>query len=700
MFENADALRKLAALNPTPEKRKFDPSQGSGSNDLNLQLTEAVSACDVERVRSLGGQGARPTAADGDGELPIHLACRCGDPAMVCNLIKELSQLRGFDPNAQNRAGATALHSAAARCDASVVRMISALPGFDGRACNKGTVGKMQTPGHYAVKDNSHYMEVLSALAEVDGFNVNAHDERGMGILNYAAQNRYADAIGWMSTHGISEDEMYGWDRHGQCAIYWAAENEAADTMQAILELDGYSFLEQMRRYRHPETGVEDDQCRDPLVSAIEDNADILIRKVADHLRARGEATTEIIEEIFDAQLDCMPNGDPEGTLMKLAVQLGSLECIVELYLAGASTSIYDLLPAIVGAKHVPRLAEGCCDAVRKRFEDDFGASNVAVESVEVNTACPDGLINVFLSALDVFRAKHGRVPPTRFLWHCSTVPEIVLRSGLNGNFASMDLNVYGVGLYVATDAKLSGYYARPDEHGVCTMLLVLTMLGKTGVREPLIGIEEESMDDATLKASMAEMQVDLTQPQHRNPPIGCDSAIGPHAKEVVVYSSTAALPAFVVRYRLLNGELTNPYTADTASRCHGRSGELAVGVGAEYLRSLQEVPPLLQGAVAADEFGVEGVLDIEDDARLLPMGTFPTTRAAAVELRRKVQTDGFSAPGKSLSVDSPKVKLWAKVGELTREVEWLRAQLGELQQVEAENMALKIARGSKIEGK
>ena len=610
---------------------------------------------------------------------------------MVCDLINALSQLHGFDPNAKSTRGASVLHSAAKKCDASVVRLNSALPGFDGKACTKGLVGTMVTPGHCATM-NPNCIEVLNALADVDGFDINAHNGDGMGVLSYAVQMKRADIVSWMDTHGISEGEMYGLDRFDQCAIFWAGHNKAADVIQAILDLDGYSFLEQVRRFRHPETGVKDNSECDPLVDAIAENSDVLIRKVAEHLRARGEATPEIIAEIFDAELPCMP-GSAKGTLMQQAVQLGSLECIIEMYLAGAASSIYDLLPAIVGTKHVPHLAEGCCEAVRARFIADFGESNVAVESVEVNTACPDGLINVFRSALDVFRSKHGCVPPTRFMWHSSTVPEIVMQSGLNPNFAAMDLNVYGVGLYVATDAKLSGYYARPDEHGVCTMLLVLTMLGKTGVREPLIGVEEESLDGATLKESMAKMQVDLTQPQHRNPPIGCDSATGPHGKEVVVYSSTAALPALTVRYKLLNHELSNPYTADTASRRHGRHGELAVGVGGEYLRSLREVPPLLQGAAAADGLGVEGALDIDDDARLLPMGTFPTTRAAAVELRRKLQADGFSAPEESLSLSSSKEKLWTKVGELTKEIEWLRAQLGELQEVEAENMALKIAR-------
>ena len=160
------------------------------------------------------------------------------------------------------------------------------------------------------------------------------------------------------------------------------------------------------------------------------------------------------------------------------------------------------------------------------------------------------------------------------------------------------------------------------------------------------------------------------------------------------MYSSTAALPAFCVRYKLLNHQMPNPYTADTASRGSDHAQQAAVmacGVAAEYLRSLRDVPPLLQVAGGSGA-GVEGALEIEDDAKLLPMGSFPTTRAAAVELRRKVRAEGFSA-AETVSIRSSKEELWRKVCDLTKEIEWLKSQLGELQEVEAENMALKVAR-------
>ena len=116
---------------------------------------------------------------------------------------------------------------------------------------------------------------------------------------------------------------------------------------------------------------------------------------------------------------------------------------------------------------------------------------------------------------------------------------------------------------------------------------------------------------------------------------------------------------------------------------------QVQLSEGAEYLRSLRDVPPLLQVA-AGGGASVEGKLDIDEDAKLLPMGTFPTSRMAAIDLRRKVQKEGYSA-AETVSISSSKEELWGKVSDLTKEIEWLKTQLGELQEVEAENMALKV---------
>ena len=126
------------------------------------------------------------------------------------------------------------------------------------------------------------------------------------------------------------------------------------------------------------------------------------------------------------------------------------------------------------------------------------------------------------------------------------------------------------------------------DHDSFCTMLRVLEFLGRVGVREPPVVVEVESTDVEPLRASMDSMGVKLTQPQHRNPTVGCDSTTGPHAKEVVVFNSAQTVPAFIVRY-LLTRTLQDPYLMDTKSRREQMQGN----PHAEYLRPRSAVPEL-----------------------------------------------------------------------------------------------------------
>ena len=109
----------------------------------------------------------------------------------------------------------------------------------------------------------------------------------------------------------------------------------------------------------------------------------------------------------------------------------------------------------------------------------------------------------------------------------------------------------------------------------------------------------------------------------------------------------------------------------------------------AQYLRSLREVPPLLT-APTLGSASVEGEPEIVEDAVLLPTGTFPTSRQEARELRRKVIEEGFSLVDHT-SLSSSKAELWAKCVRQGHELGWLKEQLGKLQQVEAENQALRM---------
>ncbi len=120
--------------------------------------------------------------------------------------------------------------------------------------------------------------------------------------------------------------------------------------------------------------------------------------------------------------------------------------------------------------------------------------------------------------------------PSLIFLWHgCDRqiLPEI-LQHGFKTSFANMTFNAFGVGIYFATDAKLSAYFLtrnvkeqapRPPDPltGRYTIVLACVLAGTVGVREALTGGNE---------AAKAKMKLDLKHPANRNAPVGCDSAL------------------------------------------------------------------------------------------------------------------------------------------------------------------------------
>ena len=206
---------------------------------------------------------------------------------------------------------------------------------------------------------------------------------------------------------------------------------------------------------------------------------------------------------------------------------------------------------------------------------------------------------------------QQSRHAPLAFLWHgCDpSITGEVLREGFKTSFSNLTFNVYGAGIYFATDAKLSAYFVTrnvregrplpPDEHGRYSLLFAAVALGRTGVREALVGGNE---------TEKTQMRADLKHPANRNAPLGCDSATGPHLKEVVVYENALAYPLARVSFRLRAGrQLPDPYAADLAQRA--------------YLRPLTALPVglgrVLTGCGAATPF--DGApWDIDPSARLI----------------------------------------------------------------------------------
>ena len=195
------------------------------------------------------------------------------------------------------------------------------------------------------------------------------------------------------------------------------------------------------------------------------------------------------------------------------------------------------------------------------------------------------------LSSMDVSGTSLNRVlqmyPPLRFLWHgcSSSIVNSILTDGFKVSYSNLSFNVYGAGIYFATDAKLASYFVTtevqskqpssdkpllpPDENGYYSLILAAVSVGTLGQRTPLMGGTETQKET---------MRADLKHPANRNPPVGCDSCGGKHLKEVIIYDNMLAFPVAQVKFKLKeHTRVPDPYSSDNANR--------------SFLRSLHDVP-------------------------------------------------------------------------------------------------------------
>jgi len=175
-----------------------------------------------------------------------------------------------------------------------------------------------------------------------------------------------------------------------------------------------------------------------------------------------------------------------------------------------------------------------------------------------------------------------NKMPPLKCLWHgCDPgILDSVMHEGFKVSYANLSFNVFGAGIYFATDAKLSAYFVSNDVQmqlmrepdpvdGTYSLIFAVVMLGAVGVREALCGGTESEKQ---------RMKGDLKHPANRNPPVGCDSATGTNLKELVVYENTQAFPLARVKFRLrCDATIPDPYSQDAVNR--------------NYLRSLLQLP-------------------------------------------------------------------------------------------------------------
>jgi hypothetical protein len=303
---------------------------------------------------------------------------------------------------------------------------------------------------------------------------------------------------------------------------------------------------------------------------------------------------------------------------------------------AGADTTAPnakgDTAAAIATGTARALLADPLADALQElvRGHVDMGRARPAIEAaLKADLGQDVEVVDVAANANEAIGAsfvasaarmvQQGVDPMPRLLWHgCGPgVLGLLLKDGFKTSFSSLDFNVYGAGVYFAVDARLSTFFLTTNPKtgqpitpnpadGTYTLILAAVLLGRTGVRAPLLaGSESEK----------SSMELALKHPANRNPPVGCHSATGQKMKEVVLYENSCAFPAFTVRFRLpaRAPPLPDPYDEDERTRY-------------SYLRALPDAPRGIlpgwrdaRGAPAElDKGGEEGLAQLVRDAALI----------------------------------------------------------------------------------
>ena len=103
-------------------------------------------------------------------------------------------------------------------------------------------------------------------------------------------------------------------------------------------------------------------------------------------------------------------------------------------------------------------------------------------------------------------------------MWH-GLNPDVldnVLEDGFNTNYASLEFNPYGAGIYFAPDPKLSDFFIRSARGSLGEKKIILSRVacGSIGVR-------------SSIRGSQGQIHAALRDPKNRNPSAGHTSATG-----------------------------------------------------------------------------------------------------------------------------------------------------------------------------
>ena len=177
---------------------------------MEPDLTTAVRAGDVARVRALIAAGADVNVPQGDGATALHWAAHRNDPETAVLLIAA-----GADVDAANALGATPLWLAAANGSAPIVARL-----LEAGADPNVTLRMGETPLMGAARGGS--LPVVARLL-AHGADPNAAErERGQTALMWAAAQRHAGVVRRLARHGA--------DEHARSRVWHQLENTAGNT--------------------------------------------------------------------------------------------------------------------------------------------------------------------------------------------------------------------------------------------------------------------------------------------------------------------------------------------------------------------------------------------------------------------------------------------------------------------------------------
>ena len=135
---------------------------------------------------------------------------------------------------------------------------------------------------------------------------------------------------------------------------------------------------------------------------------------------------------------------------------------LIEILLQGLSP--LDVTRAIPELHASPSFEKLIKRRVGERLKCELGGYFGSLVSIDIELK--DSIFQQFQAHLLEKKSKS-----IRFLWHASQAPDQIFEHGMKISYASMAFNVFGTGLYLAPDAKLSSYYAKPTPDGESSLI-------------------------------------------------------------------------------------------------------------------------------------------------------------------------------------------------------------------------------------